>query len=226
MEKGVEAAHVARFTKDQFIKAQWMGGTKLWPGIILKVNGDGTYDIKYKDNEVEEAVDEELIKADISKSNNRLLEFPVEALLGKRLLRKKWKGWSSMVKKQYLVKWQGYDKASENTWEIVEAQEHIDVVAPEIAKLEATFTPGSGFDLIGKEVLVKFDTGRGQDDLDDFIGTVMEWKDKELNDDGNAVNYMVEWDDEETADLTELGPENTDDWYILGKSLIKLRLLE
>ena len=53
----------------------------------------------------------------------------------------------------------------------------------------------------------------------------MEWQDQELNDDQNAVIYMVEWDEEELADLTELGPGNTDDWYILGKSLTKLRLL-
>ena len=83
-----------------------MGFTNWWPGTILKVNGGGTCDIKYQDSEVGEAVPKGMIKADKVDISNRLLECPVEALLGKRLVGNKWrKGWPSMVEEQCLAQW-------------------------------------------------------------------------------------------------------------------------
>ena len=206
------------FRKDQYVKVHWMGQKKLYPGLItdvIETEGVYTYNILYKDGETEEGAEEDCIKLDPSKSNNRFQELEVDQLVGKRRFRNKKKGWSN-AKNQYLVKWKGFEKASDDTWEDVE--NNMDQVQPALERFEATFSPDRGFGLIGKCVLVRYLDGDGVERP--FIGTVMEW----IKD---SHEYKVEWDSTNSCDRQELHPDKMgsgvgaqeEGWELLGELL-------
>merc|ERR1740130_1305907 len=50
------------FTEGQAVKGKYRG-KKWFDGTIMKVNGDGTYDIKYADGDKERGVKEEWVRA-------------------------------------------------------------------------------------------------------------------------------------------------------------------
>jgi len=51
------------FTKGQKIEARYGGKRRYYGGTIVRSNGDGTYEIRYEDNDVEKLVSSELIRA-------------------------------------------------------------------------------------------------------------------------------------------------------------------
>jgi hypothetical protein len=53
-----------RFNMGDSVKAKYRKGSKIYPGKIMRVRPDGTYDIKYTDGEIETAVDANLIEPD------------------------------------------------------------------------------------------------------------------------------------------------------------------
>ena len=61
VETAVEANLIRmRFWKKDHVEARFGGRNRWYPAVVAKVNGDGTYDLRYDDGDLEDGVEVEL----------------------------------------------------------------------------------------------------------------------------------------------------------------------